>query len=150
MHWLIAHFIGDWFLQNDWIALYKKGSTLRCLLHTLIYLIPFLFTGIPLILLPIIGLQHFVIDRSYYVEWYVKKINAHRFDNTPLWPWAAIVIDNLMHIIFIHVLLIAYTFFPVYGWQQLGYFAVVGFLAIQPYLYNTWQKLKLKFLNKFV
>jgi hypothetical protein len=142
MHWLVAHFIGDWFIQNDWLGLYKKGSSLRCFIHCLLYIIPFIFTEIPLVLLPIIALQHFIIDRSYYVDWYVKSIESYRFDMSPLWPWSGIIIDNLMHIIFIHILLIAYNFYPSYSFDQIGTFFVFGFLVVQPLFYKLYRKIK--------
>lgn len=75
---LLAHLVGDYVLQNHWIALTKTSSSKAALLHVSLYILPFLFlTHSPLALL-IIGGTHFVIDRfrlaRYWVDlWGVGK-----------------------------------------------------------------------------
>ena len=42
---LLAHFVGDFVLQNDAMAQRKKTSHYWCSVHVLTYLMPFLLTG---------------------------------------------------------------------------------------------------------
>lgn len=42
MEQLIAHLVGDYLLQSDWMAQHKRRSTIACLLHALLYALPFL------------------------------------------------------------------------------------------------------------
>ena len=45
MHWILAHLIGDYIFQTDWMAREKKVSNFACAVHVATYMIPFLFTG---------------------------------------------------------------------------------------------------------
>jgi hypothetical protein len=36
--WILAHFIGDYLLQNDWMAQNKKKSNLACTIHVGLYI----------------------------------------------------------------------------------------------------------------
>lgn len=60
---IIAHFVGDYILQSDWMAREKFHSSFACLVHVIFYTLPFLFlTQEPLTLAVIAG-THFAIDR---------------------------------------------------------------------------------------
>lgn len=59
MHWIYAHLIGDYLIQNDWMAKGKKTSTGICLVHIATYLLPFLFCGLKWWQVVAIGAQHF-------------------------------------------------------------------------------------------
>jgi hypothetical protein len=60
---LVAHLVGDFMLQNDWMARNKYHSSLACGVHVVVYTLPFLFiTQNPWTLLVIAG-THFAIDR---------------------------------------------------------------------------------------
>jgi len=39
---VIAHFLGDFFLQNKWMSFYKDSSPLRRGVHSLVYALVFL------------------------------------------------------------------------------------------------------------
>ncbi len=126
MFWqLIAHLIGDYFLQSDWMAVEKTKKNLAALAHVATYVVPFLFlTQSPVALAVIVG-THFVIDRwrlARYICW-AKNWLAPRWidDNgtmvrniewkhcTPtgytqdkplfLSVWLLIIVDNTMHIL---------------------------------------------------
>ncbi len=77
---LVAHAVGDYVLQSDWMAGEKTKKSVAALAHVLTYGLPFLFlTQSPLALLVIVG-THFVIDRwrlARYVCW-VKNFLAPR------------------------------------------------------------------------
>jgi len=60
---LVAHLVGDFMLQNDWMAREKNHKSLACFVHVIVYTLPFLFiTTNPATLLVIAG-THFIIDR---------------------------------------------------------------------------------------
>lgn len=60
---LVAHLVGDFILQTDWMAREKSRNSLACLVHVVAYTLPFLFlTQTPETLLVIAG-SHFLIDR---------------------------------------------------------------------------------------
>jgi len=58
--WIYAHLIGDYLIQNDWMALNKKKNSWICLVHVLTYMIPFLFTSINPLGLFLIAAQHYI------------------------------------------------------------------------------------------
>jgi hypothetical protein len=112
---LVAHAIGDYVLQSDWMATEKTRRSLPALVHCLTYIIPFLFlTQEPLALALIAG-AHFVIDRWHlarYVAWLKnwpwpgsrpwKECRETGFnpDTVPwLSGWLVIIIDNILHIV---------------------------------------------------
>lgn len=111
---LVAHAVGDYILQSDWMANKKTSSHLAAAVHALTYAIPFLFlTRSPLALILIIA-THFVIDRyrlARYVCWAKNWIAPRGEDHTltptgypadrPAWlsTWLLIITDNLLHVL---------------------------------------------------
>lgn len=75
---LLAHAIGDYVLQSDWMANEKTKRSVAALCHVLTYVLPFLLVRpTPLALLVIVS-THFVIDRwrlARYVVW-AKNFSA--------------------------------------------------------------------------
>jgi hypothetical protein len=100
MHWIYAHLIGDYLLQNDWMALGKKEKSRNCLVHVLIYMVPFLFTPLEVWQILAIGLQHYIQDRTQFVMWFMKVKGSEKFATGPCAPWSIIVTDNILHILF--------------------------------------------------
>lgn len=100
MHWIYAHLIGDYLIQTDWMASGKKQSSWICLVHVLTYLIPFLFTGLAWWQIALIGLQHFVQDRTNLVVWLMQVKGSAVFAQPPFAPWSVILTDNILHILF--------------------------------------------------
>lgn len=113
---LLAHLVGDYLLQSDWMATSKTTRWWPAVAHALIYGLPFLLvTHSPLALAVIVG-THAVIDRyrlARYVVW-AKNLLAPRGSNPP-WrecratgyspdrpPWLAvwlmIIVDNTVHV----------------------------------------------------
>lgn len=101
MHWIYAHLIGDYLLQNDWMALNKKNSTFHCLVHIVTYMIPFFFCGFNWWQLVLIAVQHFAIDRTNFVVWFMNVKGQDKFAGPPCAPWSIIVMDNILHILWI-------------------------------------------------
>lgn len=60
---IVAHIVGDFILQTDWMAREKVRRSFACLVHVVVYTLPFLWlTQVPETLLVIAG-THFAIDR---------------------------------------------------------------------------------------
>lgn len=120
---LIAHAVGDYVLQSEWMATEKTRRSLPALVHCLFYLLPFLFITQNPATLAVIGGSHFVIDRWHlarYVAWLKNRpwpgsapwrecSRTGFHPDTPPWiaAWLVIIIDNIMHIV-INGLAIAY------------------------------------------
>ena len=101
MHWILAHLIGDYILQNDWMALNKKQSTWHCVVHIFFYMLPFLFCELSSFQLFMIASQHYLIDRSNFVLWFMHAKGQGAFATGVCFPWSQIVMDNILHILWI-------------------------------------------------
>lgn len=104
MELLVAHLVGDYILQNDWLAANKRINTFACLLHVALYVFSVsVFTDWPLGALAITFGCHFVQDRFPVIPWFMKINNQSDFANGPLAPWSRIVVDNTLHLVQLHV-----------------------------------------------
>lgn len=104
MNWLIAHLIGDYILQNDWMALNKKRSTLHCSVHVALYsLTVWAMTGLPIWAMAIVAVTHFVQDRTEIVRWWMNSVGQKSFAEN-LGPWSVIIVDNVWHLIVLFAL----------------------------------------------
>ena len=76
---LLCHLVGDYILQNDWIAMNKNKSTVHCLVHCLIYTACFTILTLSWKALLFIFVTHFIIDRfsiiTKRVIWLKNHIN---------------------------------------------------------------------------
>ncbi len=101
-HFIVAHLIGDFLLQNADMAENKAKDTLTCLVHILYYIFPFLalglFCGAPVGLIALIVVQHFLQDRfQLHLKW-MKWFGQ----TTPeKWPMGPLLVDQSAHIAFI-------------------------------------------------
>ena len=99
---IIGHLVGDYLLQNDWMALNKKKHTLHCAVHcTLWTLAVCAFTGwwMPLAI-AVLWVTHFAQDRTQIILYWMTKINRQpKFVEPPMSPWSIIVVDNVWHIV---------------------------------------------------
>ena len=69
---LVAHAIGDYVLQSDWMATTKTSKSVAALAHVVTYSIPFLYLTLSWKALLFIAGTHFIIDRwrlARYVCW---------------------------------------------------------------------------------
>lgn len=72
---LVAHLVGDYLLQTDWMAREKMRNSVACLVHCVAYTVPFaLITQNTWTLLVIAG-AHFVIDRWRLTRFYLWARN---------------------------------------------------------------------------
>jgi len=122
---VIVHIFGDYFLQSDWMATNKKDKVLPCLVHAVIYALPFLILTRSLLALLVISGTHFAIDHwglARYLAWlknFLGPKSARRpwvecqatgFNpDRPIWltAWLTIIMDNTLHLV-INALCIRY------------------------------------------
>jgi len=112
---LLAHLVGDFVLQSDWMAKEKTKNTLAMLAHVGCYILPFLLLTTNFAALAVIAGTHFVIDRfrlARYVVW-ARNLpwpgsrpwsECRETGLTPGLPvhlsaWLLIIVDNTMHIL---------------------------------------------------
>jgi hypothetical protein len=106
---LVAHGVGDYLLQSDWMAQNKTKDSYAAATHAVAYAAPFL----PLkpskkALAAIVG-THFLIDRfrlARYVCWAKNgakgPITTTGYpESAPPWmaTWLLIIADNLLHVL---------------------------------------------------
>lgn len=102
--YVLAHFIGDFLLQNDWMAAGKKNSSLICSIHVVLYMIPFIFlTDCTWLQLTLIALQHWIQDRTKFVSWWCNIMGSFQVElkhNTL--PWGHFVVDQVFHFVWMY------------------------------------------------
>ena len=108
MEQLLCHLIGDFWLQNDYMALNKKLDFRIALLHSVMYTLPFLFLTRNLFALAIICISHALIDGTHIVNhlnqiknWNFKHDSGYDEEVRPMWIWVWLLIiqDNSLHLI---------------------------------------------------
>lgn len=111
IEYFMAHLIGDFLLQNSWMAENKGKNSWICLAHVLVYSLPFLITCQLALLWPslmlhalsgtsflLILVQHWFQDRFALHMIYMKKVGQSTPDK---WPTGPLIIDQVWHLIFI-------------------------------------------------
>ena len=112
--WLVlAHFVGDWMLQNDWMARAKRGRwwSSECLTHCAVYtgVLTLVFwlasrptgplTGIQLPLFAAcVFISHWAIDGANLPYHWSRLFNQSDLD------FVRIVVDQTMHLLVLAVL----------------------------------------------
>lgn len=104
---IIGHLVGDYLLQNDWMARNKKSVSWICLIHCVLWTNSVcLFSGcrdhwVWLILLA----THFLQDRTTIIRKFMYWAGQEQFaTDEKLSPWSIIVVDNVWHIVTIWAL----------------------------------------------
>lgn len=114
---LVAHAIGDYVLQSDWMATEKTKRSLAAAAHVVTYALPFLALDASWAALAVIVGTHFVIDRwrlARFAVWFKNALlspdpirpwsecAATGFaPERPAWlaTWLLIIVDNVMHVL---------------------------------------------------
>lgn len=112
---IVAHLVGDYILQSDWMVREKDKNSLAALVHVLFYTLPFLLITHNPVTLAIIAGSHFVIDRwrlARYVVWLKNRpwpgsrpwsecVKTGFPPDVPIWlaAWLLILVDNILHIL---------------------------------------------------
>lgn len=108
---ILLHLIGDYLLQNDWMAARKTRFDLEgwlaCSIHSILYTLPFMFF-FTIKTCAIILVTHFLIDKFQLALYWIKLINWRKestnygfSDKKPVWValWLFVIIDNSFHLI---------------------------------------------------
>lgn len=105
---LMGHLVGDYLLQNDWMALKKKGSTTICAIHCAVWATSVcLFAGWAPWTWPALWAAHFVQDRTGIVLRYMNMIGQRQFATGACAPWSIIVVDNVFHLLAVWLISLA-------------------------------------------
>lgn len=114
---MVAHAIGDYVLQSDWMANEKTKRSLAALCHVITYAIPFLWFRPSWLALTVIVGTHFVIDRwrlarfVVFAKNYLAPISQWSMwgnssgtgypSERPAWlaVWLLIIADNVLHVL---------------------------------------------------
>lgn len=112
---ILAHLVGDYVLQNHWMAVQKTSRWLPALAHGVTYTIPFVLITQSWAALLVIGGTHVIIDRyrlAKYLVWARDRVapRGHRGspavgatgnDAAPVWlsTWLMIIADNTVHLL---------------------------------------------------
>lgn len=102
--YILAHFIGDFILQNDWMAIGKKKKHYICTIHVILYMLPFLLTDLSYTQLILIAIQHWFQDRYQFISWWCKTMGSFQSElKSKTLPWGHFVVDQIFHFIWIWV-----------------------------------------------
>lgn len=104
----LLHLVGDYLLQNDWMAQNKTKEWFPCFVHCLLYSLPFglIFWQSPLIWG--VFLSHYAIDRYRLAQYWIRLTNwrwgGDNFgyaEDKPkfLSVWLLIIVDNTFHLL---------------------------------------------------
>lgn len=106
---LVLHVLGDYILQNEWIAKNKLTNLYVSVLHALLYVLPFVIVFNPdFLAILVMTSTHSIIDRfrlARYVVWFLNgRKNDTPTGHSPQTPaymavWLLIIVDNFMHIV---------------------------------------------------
>lgn len=111
---LLAHAVGDYILQSDWMANHKTTDNFAAATHAATYTLPFTAFRPGWKALALIAGSHFLIDRfrlARYVCWAKNHIAPRGQDHAmtatgypadrPAWlsTWLLIITDNILHVL---------------------------------------------------
>lgn len=114
---LIAHAVGDYIIQSDWMASEKTKNSVATAVHATTYTLPFLLLCQSIPALLVVCLSHFIIDRWRLARYVVfaknflgPKWSRHPWKDCsvtgysksrPDWLafWLLIVADNTLHVL---------------------------------------------------
>jgi hypothetical protein len=117
---LLLHLVGDYLLQNDWMAQNKTKSDKAAFLHALVYSLPFALIVPSVAAWVVIFWSHYFIDRYRLAVYWIRFVNsvtkeeAGRYGYSKFTPnakpefmafWLMVIIDNTLHLVINHVAL---------------------------------------------
>lgn len=97
---VICHLVGDFLLQNEWMAANKAKSSAVCLVHVTAYTAPMYILGmlgvVPGIAYLPIGVLHYYQDRySLHLKW----MRLMRQTPADKWPTGPLIVDQCFHVL---------------------------------------------------
>ena len=104
---LIGHLVGDFILQNDWMALNKKKSTYHCAVHCLIWTasVALMCGQFGMVGIALLFVTHFIQDRTNAISNWMELVGQKQFRDGPCAPWSSIVVDQAFHLVTIWLIL---------------------------------------------
>ena len=109
---LLGHLVGDYLLQNSWMAMNKANKWIplltHCLIYTLSLVIAMIISGFPFswMVVAVIFVSHVFLDRRVFVMWWTKRIMGVK---APEGNWLTIMTDQVFHLLILGF--IAHFFF---------------------------------------
>lgn len=103
---IIGHLVGDYLLQNDWMAQGKKQSSFICAVHCLLWTLAVCVCGYvsDLAIMLVLFVTHFLQDRTNIIRVWMDFVGQKQFATGVLAPWSIIVVDNVWHLFTIYLL----------------------------------------------
>lgn len=98
---LVAHFIGDYLFQTNWMAVRKMTEWVPLFVHSLVYTLIIWgisilgFQGLSWQACAFILVFHFILDRRTFVNWWSKNIMGLKCDSS----WLTTMVDQSFHLI---------------------------------------------------
>lgn len=97
---VVAHMVGDYLLQNTWMAMNKQKNIFICLLHAFLYSLAFnIICGWGDWRFWVILITHLIID-----HWRIGAIWRKFFSGDTDLPWV-ITADNTIHLLIAWILI---------------------------------------------
>ena len=114
---VLAHLVGDYVLQSDWMANEKTKSWWPAIAHGITYTMPYAFVTPSVTALLVICVTHILIDHyrlARHVGWLKNQVAPKKFRSTweeskvtgytadkPAWMavWLMIITDNTLHLV---------------------------------------------------
>lgn len=105
----LFHLVGDYLLQNDWMAQEKTKNSFACFIHCFLYTLPFVLILFGSNAIWIVFITHFFMDRfrlaTYWIKlmnWNWQSTNFGYSSEKPTWMsvWLMIIVDNTFHLCF--------------------------------------------------
>ena len=96
---LVGHLVGDYLLQNRWMAEKKTMQWMPLLVHVIVYtstvaLLAYCAGGLTLPAVTLIFLSHLVLDRRGFVNFWTRRITGAADI-----PWLVIMVDQAWHVV---------------------------------------------------
>lgn len=108
---LVGHMLGDYIVQNDYLASNKTSSNFACFVHCVLYTLAVWacsFWWMPWWGLVACLAVHFPIDRWRLATLWMKNVSGQTaFATGPLAPWSIIVVDNTFHLLTLFIIALA-------------------------------------------
>ncbi len=104
--WLfLGHFVGDFLLQNRWMALHKPNNYKALITHAAVYTLAIYLFSLPfgrlsLFSVLFVFISHIVLDKQLFINWWTEHITKSSD------RWLKVVIDQTFHFLVIGVVII--------------------------------------------
>jgi hypothetical protein len=110
---IVAHLVGDYLCQNDWMQ-GKTSSWKHALVHATVYgaiTVAMTFATWPAWTYFVIWITHYFIDRYRLGNVWMGMVGQKNFRDNPVFtPWSRIIVDNSWH------LFIAWIVYVIAAW----------------------------------